>query len=73
MDRRHRDVLRSNWVYLLDAIVLENLLPVLYQNRILSQDLIVQIKNEGTLKQKNYAFLTILQRRGSGAFPAMRG
>ena len=69
MEQRHRDVLRDNWVYLIDNLSPDFLLPLLYQNRILSQDLIDQIESEATLKRKNYAFLTILQRRGSNAFP----
>lgn len=61
MEQHHRDILRNNWVYLMDNVTLDYLLPVLFQKRILSEDLIEQIKAETTPKQKNYSFLTILQ------------
>ena len=61
MEQHHRDILRNNWVYLMDNVTLDYLLPVLFQKRILSEDLIEQIKAETTAKQKNYSFLTILQ------------
>ena len=70
MEQRHRDILRNNWVFLMENLTLDYLLPILFQNRILSEDLIEQIKSENTSKLKNYAFLTILQRRGSKAFDA---
>ena len=54
----------------MDHLSLDYLMPLLFQERILSQDLVDQIQSEKTPKQRNYAFLTILQRRGSRAFPA---
>ena len=70
MEQRHRDVLRDNWVFLMDNLTVDYVLPILFQSRILSEDLIEQIKSESTSKQRNYSFLTILQRRGSNAFSA---
>jgi hypothetical protein len=71
MEQAHRDLIRDNWLILLGSLCLDDVLPVLYQNRFLSQDLIDQINCEKTPKDRTYAFLVLIQKRGPNAFPAL--
>jgi hypothetical protein len=67
MLRSERNALRSNFVLLVKEIPCQEILAYLYQDGILSEQVVSEILEEPTSK-RNYALLFILQRRGPRAF-----
>jgi len=68
MDQNDRDLLRSNWVYLIENLDLGSILPLLHQTHVLTRDHIASIEAEVTPSKRVVSFLTHLQRRGTNAF-----
>ena len=69
MEERHRDVLRRNWVYLGENVIVDEICDHLLQNHTFTHDMYDEIMVEKLRKDKISKFLFILVRRGPDAFP----
>ncbi|KAL3852244.1 hypothetical protein ACJMK2_015912 [Sinanodonta woodiana] len=68
MENIHRAALRQNWIYLMDNLIIQELLDRLYEKGLLTDDMKEEIQVEKTKRDMISKFLSILQRRGPYAF-----
>jgi len=68
MDEIHREVIRENFIYIGENLVLKDILDFLVGEMVLTEDMQEEILAEKTKKDKIAKFLFILPRRGPGAF-----
>lgn len=68
MDEIHRHTLRTNWVYLMENLIPDELADHLLQESIITSDMYEEIRVKATKKEKITHLLFIIQRRGPRAF-----
>lgn len=68
MEKRHQEALRKNWVYLMDNLILDDLLDLMQEREIFTANMAEEVSVKQTRKDKATHFLFTLIRRGPKAF-----
>lgn len=68
MEAIHKEVLVSNWMFLLDNLELDELLDEMLAEHVITSDMYEQINIHHTRRERVTEFLSILMRRGPDAF-----
>lgn len=68
MDDSHKKLLQRNWTYLLETIILKDLLDYMFEKDIITVAMMEEVNARRTPREKISHFLLTLQRRGPLAF-----
>jgi len=65
-----RELLQQHWVRLMKDLSVDDLVQHLYAAKVFTESMLEEVHIKKLTRDKNFAFLTILQRRGPKALPA---
>lgn len=68
MEKRHQEALRKNWIFLMDNLILDDLLDIMQEKEIFTTNMAEEVNVKATRKEKATHFLFTLIRRGPKAF-----
>lgn len=71
MEHIHREAIRKNWTYLLENLMIDDLLDYLLSHSIISDNMKEEVEIQGTRREKATQLLFIIQKRGPQAFQAL--
>ena len=66
-----REILRTHWVRLMKDLIVDDLAHHLFSNQILTESMLEDVLNKRSTRDRNYALLSLLQKRGPQAFPVL--
>ena len=66
-----REILRAHWVRLMKDLIVDDLAHHLFSNKILTDSMLEDVLNKRSTRDKNYALLSLLQKRGPQTFPVL--
>ena len=68
MEKKHQEALRKNWVFLMDNLILDDVLDAMITKEIFTTSMGEEVSVKQTKKDKATHFLFTLIRRGPKAF-----
>ena len=68
MEDTHKETIRRNWTYLLENMMMDELLDDMYAREVLTEGMREEIEVKSTRREKVTQFLFTLQKRGPRAF-----
>ena len=71
MDVNIREKLQAHWMVLIKDLVVDELVHHLFAKKVLTESMLEDVNNKKITRDKNYALLSILQKRGPTAYPAL--
>ena len=71
MDVDIREKLQAHWVRLMKDLFVDDVVHHLFADKILTETMLEDVLTKRSTRDKNYALLSLLQRRGPNAFPAL--
>ncbi|XP_062587644.1 caspase-2-like [Saccostrea cucullata] len=68
MEHRHREAIRKNWTFLLENLIVDELMDFLISHSILTENMKEEVEIQRTRREKATQLLFIVQKRGPQAF-----
>ena len=69
MEVNIREKLQAHWVRLIKDLIVDDLAHHLFAEKVLTEPMLEEVLHKKTTRDKNYALLSILQKRGPSAYP----
>ncbi|XP_062576248.1 death domain-containing protein CRADD-like [Saccostrea cucullata] len=71
MEHRHREAIRKNWTFLLENLIVDELMDFLISHSILTENMKEEVEIQRTRREKATQLLFIVQKRGPQAFQTL--
>lgn len=68
MEHSHKEAIRKNWTYLLENLMVDDLLDYLISHSIITENMKEEVEIQRTRREKATQLLFIVQKRGPKAF-----
>ena len=71
MEVNIRERLQTHWVCLMKDLFVDEVVHHLFAEKVLTETMLEDVMNKRSTRDKNYALLSVLQKRGPNAFPVL--
>ena len=71
MEVNIREKLQAHWVRLIKDLFVDDLVHHLFAQKVLTEAMLEEVMRKNTTRDKNYALLSILQKRGPDTYPIL--
>lgn len=71
MEHSHKEAIRKNWTYLLENLMVDDLLDYLISHSIITENMKEEVEIQRTRREKATQLLFIVQKRGPKAFQTL--
>jgi hypothetical protein len=71
MEHNHKEAIRKNWTFLLENLIVDELLDYLISHSIFTENMKEEVEIQGTRRSQATQLLLIIQKRGPRAFQTL--